>query len=401
MIRSDVVQTSFIQVAGKVASDLALRSGQTLKAVVEAGKPNPVLLLAGNRVSLPENTPLTPGQTVTVEVQQGDSGIRLRIVPPEATQVSSQGLSPTLTDVAARVLNALGASLPPDSAAALVPAQVPASQEAVRVLLSLFASRGAVAQDLATVAQILTQAGAEGTIPSQLSAQFTALLAHLVADDPSKVVERLQQMLDQSTRSTEAKIATLVASGDQGPGKLDLTGDLRAFVTRLREDPSLTANLQRSGRLQEFQGAVDRVTDRLTGSQLQNMRGLEQPYLFVELPFAPNGPIRNAQIHLFGEGGRKNEWDAANAMVVLDVSTTRLGDLWISLRMSNGHCACRICAVDQETVETLQTASDELKSAIEGAGYRSASVQVAQWNGDRLSEVARLMRPFSGLNMKA
>ena len=147
---------------------------------------------------------------------------------------------------------------------------------------------------------------------------------------------------------------------------------------------------------------MGRVAERLTGGQLQNLRGLEQSYVFLELPFQTGAPLRHGQVHLFSDGhGKRRNIDANNATVALDLSMTKLGDLWITLRVVNGQCACKFRATSQPVADAIEAASGDLVQALGAAGYPRAMVQVALWDGDRLKRVTLLMRRFSGLDVQA
>lgn len=129
---------------------------------------------------------------------------------------------------------------------------------------------------------------------------------------------------------------------------------------------------------------------------------MDQSYLFLDLPFASGMPIREGRVHFFAEGrARDRGFDAKNATVALDLVTSRLGALWIVIRIFEGHCACRFCATSEAAVETLQSTAHELAQALDNAGYPNAAVQATLWDGDRLRETANLMRRFSGIDVTA
>jgi hypothetical protein len=103
-----------------------------------------------------------------------------------------------------------------------------------------------------------------------------------------------------------------------------------------------------------------------------------------------------------GEGGGKAQrFDAANATVVIDLSTSALGELWITLSAVHGVCSCWIRARDVDAMTALQEMQGELADRLSRAGYPNASVQTALWDGDRVRELATMMRRFKGLNIEA
>ena len=88
-----------------------------------------------------------------------------------------------------------------------------------------------------------------------------------------------------------------------------------------------------------------------------------------------------------------------DATVVLDLSMTRLGDLWIALTIARGRCSCRFRAANPAAVQAIRAERDGLIQALQSAGYPGAQVRVEPWDGDRLGEAAGLMRRFSGINV--
>jgi hypothetical protein len=49
----------------------------------------------------------------------------------------------------------------------------------------------------------------------------------------------------------------------------------------------------------------------------------------------------------------------------------------------------------------LQEMQSELADRLSRAGYPGANVQTALWDGDRVRELATMMRRFKGLNIEA
>jgi len=352
--------------------------------------------VAGVQVPLPADASLQPGQTVTIKVLESGQGLQLRIVPQASVPAHSLG---ALEELVAAVLESLGAPIGPELPSQLVPANLPQTPDAVRALLALFVSRGAMGEDLRQIAALVEQAVAAGALPRSDS---EALLARIVVSEPGDFHPVLEQLADAAGHTLEARIAMALAAGNLDDIIDTLRTDLRAHLARLRENPVLQRFLQRTGQLRTFETAVDRVLERLVGAQLQNLRGLEQPYLFLEVPCSPDSGIQHAQVHVFSEGhGKKREFDAANALVAFDLATTRLGDLWITLRITQGRCLCRFCATRPAAVDALTGAAHELVQALEQAGHHGARVEVALWDADRLRETAALMRRFSGINVQA
>ncbi|MCC6491234.1 MAG: hypothetical protein IT364_27340 [Candidatus Hydrogenedentes bacterium] len=284
----------------------------------------------------------------------------------------------------------------------LVPRALPRTEQAIRLLLSMHFSRGTVGKDLAVVAGVLSQAVEAGVLTdAEIStvASFVRLAGAATEDDLESLVRRA---VSQSGRSLESRLAMAIASGNVEAFLEELKGDLAVQLNRLRASEHLAAYLRKSGRHGDFQSAIDRTLERLSGGQLQNLRAFELPYFFLELPFDPHSAITHAQVHFFGEGKeRGREFDTENATVVFDLSTTRLGDLWISMGPVQGICHCWIRATDAEVVHLVDDTAPELAQRLESCGYAGAQVHATLWDGNRLRETANLMRRFEGISLQA
>lgn len=177
---------------------------------------------------------------------------------------------------------------------------------------------------------------------------------------------------------------------------------MRTQLGRLRRNGPFVEFLRQTGQQTNFDQAAHRVLDRSSGTQLQNLRGLDLPYQFLEIPFPPHAPIRNAQVHIFGEGrGRQQKYDPQNTAVAIDLTTTRLGDLWISLAIHQGVCRCWIRARTSEVVRAVETHASDLADRLSGLGYPGTRVRASLWNGDRLSEVVSLVAQFKEVDFQA
>ncbi|HRK34584.1 MAG TPA: hypothetical protein PLJ47_08315, partial [Candidatus Hydrogenedentes bacterium] len=121
-----------------------------------------------------------------------------------------------------------------------------------------------------------------------------------------------------------------------------------------------------------------------------------------EIPMQSAGPICHAHIHVMGDGGGKgHKLDAKSATVVFDLSTTALGELWITLSTSRGACSCWIRAQSIDTVAAIHRRSADLTKQLAGVGFSGATVHTTLWDGDRVQELATMMRRFGGINLQA
>jgi hypothetical protein len=233
------------------------------------------------------------------------------------------------------------------------------------------------------------------------------------ADGLARIIRQIVNSLDPATvgvvrsaaertaQPIEARLAAALASGRLEAVVAEIVQDVRTGIERLRQDDGFAGFLRQTGQQTGFEQAAQRVLDRQTGGQLQNLRGQEAPYLFFEVPFPPTAPIRNAQVHVLGEGrGRKQRFDPQNTAVAIDLTTTRLGDLWISLAIHQGVCRCSIRARTPEIVRAIEAHVSELTERLGVAGYRAAQVSASLWDGDRISEAVGLFAQFAGVSVQ-
>lgn len=388
-----------VNLSVNAATATAFRPGQVFQTVVQGGAGDAFLLLQANRIPLESNT-LTAGQAVRVEVLPGANTLQLRVTPlnPATPPVGTPGNA--LEQLVGHVLQTLQSEASASDATRLLPAALPATASAIRQLLAVFVSRGNLASDLHDLAGLLQQASADGALTPQTLASFTALVGQFNAAESQDFKQLLRQL--QSGQSLEARLARALEAGNLTTALRGAQEDLRTLLAGLRGNEMVLAYFRGKGVLRRFEQSLQQVTERLTGVDLQNLRGHEQAYAFWELPLPPEAPIRHAQVHLFGEGkNRRSSIDRENATVVLDLSTTKLGDLWITLQFHEHRRLCTFRVTNPAAAAELEANANELIAALEGIGYPNTRVQTITWDGDRLRAAADLMSRFQGVSMDA
>ncbi len=378
-----------------------LRPGHLFQAVVQGAAGKLTLQIANTSVPLQPGTGLQPGQQVQVEVRQGAEGMQLRVTPQPPAPSTAQGAAPQMAPVLTTVLETLGLLRQAGAAAQMLPRGLPPVAAAVRDLLALFQHRASLGSDLERFVALARQAVRAGALPPDQTRGLEALLTRLVARNADGIEGALRAWVSQGG-PMEAQMARALAEQGLDEALARLRGDLKALISQLRDNPDLLRFLRTAGTAREFEAIGDRLLTRLSGGELQNLRALDQPYFFVELPFGADSPIKHAQIHFFGEqAGKGNAFDRSDAMVAMDLSMTQLGDLWISLRVTQGRCFCTFGATAEAAIEAIEHASDELTQGLAEAGYPNAVVKVRPWNGDRFAEVSALVGRFAGLDVEA
>ena len=291
----------------------------------------------------------------------------------------------------------------PADAAQLIPPTAPSQDAVVRQVLDLLAGQSAtVGADIQLVQNAVGQAAGAGTLPHDLADALIAILKPLMKTDEAELSEGLQRWTRHSSESLEAKLARALTPRGQGDITKQLTEDVRALLDNVQNHEPFMKALEQGGQMRSFDTAINRIIDRIIGAQIQNLRGVDQPYLFIEVPFGDERGVRRAQVHFFSGGrGGQGRFDPNNATIVMDLSLTRLGDLWIRLDVANRRCKCVLSASDPEVVTAIEDQADGLQQALSGAGYTDPIVQARLWNGDRMNEVTVLMRGLSGMDITA
>ncbi|HUW59497.1 MAG TPA: flagellar hook-length control protein FliK [Candidatus Bathyarchaeia archaeon] len=422
-----------------------LRAGTVLHATVE-GAPGRLSVVSGSlRVPLPDSAPFQPRQPVLLEVRETPQGLQLLVRPADApaglpqpsagTQGPSAGTQgppdPTqavpaqvaqgqvaqaqagqappepkpdlaaLLQMVAAALDAAGIGANPEVAAEILPSSLPRTEAAIRAFFAPIAATALLGDDWAALADLVARAVAAGAVPRRLAGLVNGAARGLDGQNPAELEAALAQAADDAV-PLEARIAAALASDEPGALQKLFDRDLRALLDVLRKNEPFQSFLRESGQSKLFENLANRIAARLTEAGVQNVRSLDQPYLFLQIPCAAEGPFRRGYIHIMsggGSGGR--EIDSRSATIAIDLSTARLGDLWITISLHDNRCACRICARSPQAVEAVRAAGGELEAALKQAGYARAAVHAVLWDGDRLRALADLMRPYSGLDVEA
>ncbi|MCC6145781.1 MAG: flagellar hook-length control protein FliK [Candidatus Hydrogenedentes bacterium] len=387
--------------AGEAATAMALQH-----VVVQQDEDGLYILAGRERIAVPLDGGLRAGDPVVIQIVDEGASAVAHVWPALESAAPTVGTAvavPELTGALARLLDSVlqvfGRDLNVERAATLLPNALPHTETAIRQLLSIFVGREEMSSDLGRLTTLVSAAGAMGgaspeTVGALQSAvrQFTAVNA-----------DELQVLLRQLTesRSPEARIALALQSGQPEEAVKQLAGELRSQIASLQEDSRLNHVLRTTRQADTFRELSHRVLDRLHGTDLQNLRSLEQPYLFLNVPVPPGSGLRHAQVHFFNDGQGRRQFDRDNATIAMDLDLEQLGAMWVSLRVSRGNCVCRFNADSESAVSALRAGVPELVAGLQDAGYPNARVEVALWEGDRLEEVTRLMRRFAGLDASA
>ena len=343
------------------------------------------------------------GQVVDVRVARRGAATELHLSPqPEVETSQPVPKSPSVEQTIRALLNEQGTQ-PSANLVRLLSAaggQIPLTADTIGALVRLFAERTRTSGDQSRFNRIVEELVAAGVFSGNDGDAMARALESLSVRTAATLVSMLKRMRARAGNPVEAQLAKVV-QGEQSIEAILRNPDRIAQILRsIQQHEEVVQFLRQSGQWEEFRTATDRVLDRMVATHLQNTAGLEQPYVFVNLPLALEGFIDSAHIHFWIENGDGKSTDPEeDAVAALDLRMTRLGDLWISLRIHQDRCSCRVLATSEEIVEALRAASGELEQILNGIGFSGADVEVGYWDGDRIRETADFMRPLSRLDL--
>lgn len=363
------------------------------------------LQIMHERMPLPDSFPLKAGQPVNVRFAEANPVPTLHISPrPNSSPPPSSATPPQQSNAVAAVLQQIGALSQENVARAnaLLPSWPQLPEAAVRALLTLFMGRAATGRALQVIAETLRVAAEAGVVTRELARELEAFSGRMRADDAASLRAAIAAARSVSGRSYEAVLARL-ASGrgmhaENGPDEL-----LLLRLSELNRNSELATLLKNSGDASRFFEALDSFLEHARGSQMQNLRSLQSPYQFLNLPLHPESGFNRAQIHYLSEdgGGENTESGEGPATLAIDLSLSNLGELWIVIRSYGEQCDCQFRASNSEVVALINDRAEELSEALGAVGYGRVSVRAQEWEGDRLEAVADLIAGHGGIDLNA
>jgi len=371
-----------------------LRLGQTLTLPVQRDNEGAFLRLGEQRIPLPPTSGLTEGQRVQVTLRQEGNQARIEVTPlPPTPTAEAAALAPkpdtsALMRLLPGLLQKLAPTVPLDSAASILPQQLPPTAAQAAPVLQLLLSPGTPAPAVATVLQWLGAAKQSGKLSDATLAAVSSLLD--TAPEADEAMLTALKSLANAAR-TEAALA-------QGsPPDAD---DLRTLLAALLEDDGLRAFVKEQGGEKEFREAARTLLSRLDAGAAANLHGLERGYTFFEIPFAWQLGFQRAQVHVFADGQGKTGTKSAPATVVLDLSLDTLGPVWVQLRRDKQSTDCDLCAKWESTCDALHAERDNLTAQLTEAGLPAPRVRVLPWReADRTERLAALLAPARPLDV--
>jgi hypothetical protein len=363
----------------------SLSGGNPVVGRIVADGSGLALSILNHRLPLPAGTQLAPGTPVEARLVLENGSHQLRIQTRTGPQSAAGPTRNPALAILEQVIATLTISVAPEQAAALAPdaGQLPA--HVVRAALELLVGRERMGLQFARLAELIDSAVAAGRLPAEMGARLRAL-ARRMQGESAEDFHRLLLSARDALRGAASPRPALAPARD--PSIADELVALRDLVAARRETlgPAGDALIK----------SLDALIQRFDAGRMQNVRGFELPYQFLEIPLHQSSGFDRAQVHFFGDESGRRESEPNSTTVVLDLELSRLGSLWIMLHAAGGTCRCVIRASSDSARRTLEDASPLLEAVLRSAGYSSATVQSEPWDGDRIAALSGLSRRFAG-----
>lgn len=381
------------------AQSQSLQPGQTYSGVVRVHQGALVAQLAGAQLPLPEGAGLAPGQRIAVHILASGSAVQFEVAPAPASAAPPQSGESALTALLRPLLQALGKLDQAPRAASLLPPQFPATGGSLQPLLTVLLADRGLGQDLQQLQQLLAGATARGGLaPDTISA-----IAQWIGLTPGATAETWQGLLERARaeRAAAARIAQSLGPRGNAAGLAGLRDSAAALVQRLLNDAGFLNTLRERGELDPFRALAGRIQEHARGADLQNLRSLDQPYQFLELPVREDTGFRRAHVHSFSDArsGSRSGRDTVY-QTVLDLDMTWLGPLWIGLRAVGSQCACRVRTTSPEVIALFEAEAPSLRDSLAKAGFPDATITAELWDGNRGDTLIELFAPFQKLDLE-
>jgi hypothetical protein len=390
----------FLQSIAALPQATEVQPGQTYSAVVRVQNSALVMVSGQLLIPLDEGSGLVPGQRVSFQLNPSTTGLKLSITPESvASSAGASPPAPSLDRILTPILESLGKLGLAHRIHGAIPRYAPTTSTTLQPLLMVLLSERALGTDLAQFSQLLSSVASQGAL-GQGTAQAIAQWLGLVPPTGSEAWRAIL-LRSREEQSAAARIAASLKTETGQTGLSGLKESAAALAGRLLADTDFLQALDKED-LEPFKALAHRIQERATGADLQNLRSLDQSYQFLELPVPESNGFHRAQLHTFQDkSGPGREIGAPVHRTVLDLETTQLGALWVTLRSTGNQCACQFRVEDSAVTDLLQSEAPALEAALTAAGFAGATVSAVLWNGNREEALIALLAPYQKLDLDA
>lgn len=376
-----------------------LVAGQHYSGVIRSQPDGLTAIVAGLKLPVDADSGLQVGQRVHVQVQAQGKHLQLTIqaATPPAASPENTGANGALLRA---VLQQLGRPELEAPLTTLLPRQAPTSTESIRALVSSLLLERGTGRDIQQLQQLLSQAVQQGVLPPDAGAVLSPWLSLTALSDAKDWYDLLRR--SRSERNAAAQLAQSIR-GEAPVGSLAaLKQSLNSLTHQLLDEAAFQNWLRREGLEESFKALADRSAERALGSDVQNLRSLDQAYQFMELPLGEEQGYRRLQLHVFSEeASRHGSEKHPLHRTVLDLELSQLGPMWIDLRAQGSHCRCNFQVMTPALVTQLNDIAGELHEKLSMVGFPHTHITASLWNGDREAALLALLSPYQGLDLDA
>lgn len=343
--------------------------------------------LRGTTLPLPPSAGLPVGTPVEAVLysRSGTTSFEIRPLPmPTGTGAGGTVGQGGLENLLAAVLRGMNAGnrTSPANLSGLIPPQLPMNAEYLRHIVMLFTMRAPLAAQLGEIAAHIQSAVQAGWTPPDA---VRSLLEHFQKWQALDGADRLRHAVNWMRANGEA------ALGQSGTRTDDLLTQLRVLM----KSDAFFAHLRGKRAAQNAARTLQEAIGRIESHQLQNLHSIEQPYAFFEVPFGPN----EAPLHIHWFRDRASREGAAAHRLYIDVSLSRLGNVWIELQAAS-FCRCTIRIEDGEAIREAERHTAQLVQSLEQCGFHPVTLRVLEWNGDRVEALHGLFNRKNAMDVK-
>lgn len=386
----------------------SIKPGEIVPTKVTGTGEQRQVVIAGVRVTLPSTATLVHGDSVLVRIEAGADGPRVIITPnPPAATSTGTNQPATLTSLSAVIQSVIQEvatlqSLNAHQASALSPSSLPPIAAVIRLALEVLQvnSIQTATQSRETLVQLLQGVANKGAL-SDSAQQVLSVLANDANVDQPQALERLIRSLhDQLQKAPLGTLQSAVTNVAPSAVFADpqATG-LYHLLALIRNDPDLLLLIGSKADHQMFQSAVDVLQDHAAGQHLQNARGTEMPYLFMNLPLGSDFP--RAQLHVLGGEGSSGKDASSEGTVILDLELSQLGNVWVELRHHEKNCTCRFHVESDQVATAILEASESLRARLNAGHFTAVEIQATTDSRDRIETLAMVLGGVAGLDVQA
>jgi len=375
-----------------------------VRGVVVSAPTGQAVLVSGQKIPLPNKTALSLGQAVEVLIQsQGTSErtISIRPLPSTANHVANESkpANPLLQTIT-RLLPEIspGNLTSPTRIQHLIPSAIPVHDSAVRVLLALFHQQDSIGTIGSVILQLLGKAEEEGVLESGKWGSIRRGMPQLEIKSTGDFTQLIKQAISNSNKTPEHILAQVL----QQKGAVDVSREsLTSQIRGLLKLPELKQFLKKTGEWKTFVQQSQGLLDILDGTQLANVRGMNYPYIFMELPMPGDSVIQRAQLHVLNHSkGSGDEEENKVDSIVLDLNTTMLGEMWVRLQRVGETCQCQIQLTRSEAISVVSKGREKLQVALQQHGYSEVSVSVEPMKKSRIENLIQLLGQSTQLDLQ-